>query len=148
MPTTDSQRYQVTIEGKWAYVPILDRPTPSDPSRPNAGMDYKGVAMPIMIVEAGEDGSKRREHEVHEQLPPIVSDHHHDDRSDHADDDGYHASEASSEDDRHPSAFANTDDARGHESVKRSKHSRGGEAAEESSKSFGAANDLGDDVYL
>ena len=83
VPTADSKRFQVTIEGKWAYVPILDRPTPSDPSRPNAGMDYKGVAMPIMIVEAGEDGSKRREHEVHEQLPPIVSDHHHDDLAGH-----------------------------------------------------------------
>ena len=46
-------------------------------------MDYKGVAMPIMIVEAGEDGSKRREHEVHAQLPPIVSAHHHDDLAGH-----------------------------------------------------------------
>ena len=80
----------VTIEGRWAYVPILDAPSPIDPARPRGGLKYTGFSLPVMLVEPaeggeenGEDGSSLvigvREHELSHQLPPIVADHHHGD---------------------------------------------------------------------
>lgn len=72
------------------YFPILEIPEPMDPRKPNGRQRYRGVSMPIMVIDdqPGDDeseqagssfrGPRQREHEAAQQLPPIVADHSHD----------------------------------------------------------------------
>ena len=88
-PSTDSasvakagtkvKRTKLSIEGRFAYFPILDAPEPVDPDQPMGRQRYKGISVPIMVIDPaeGEEPTMPRKHEMSNRLPPIVSDHHH-----------------------------------------------------------------------
>ena len=74
------KKTKFSIEGRFAYFPILDDPEPLDPDQPRGRQKYKGISVPIMVIDPaeGEEPTMPRKHEMSNRLPPIVSDHHHD----------------------------------------------------------------------
>lgn len=71
---------KVSIEGRFAYFPVMDSPQPLDPNEPRGRQKYKGISVPLMVIDPAEGSEpvQPRKHEKRNVLPPIVMDHHHD----------------------------------------------------------------------